>query len=332
MQPVDVLSGIERGQQRLRAGIVVGIVERLHRDLQQHLMTAGARTRDLTLEIAAIGRERERHCARQLADGVIGGAGADAEPADHDRDARRVRLAGDGPDGAGEDVGRPRAVLRHLRQQAMARGLAHALVERGELGFGSGGLGVARAGHHDVLALAAGAVDDGDGLAAGWRRAAACCASLAAAAALAPGIGRGGGLLGRLAGIRASVGGHDRHRLAAEGIVGEHRPAREHGDGEPQQTGNDRRAPRAAAPRSAASRPGSVRAGRSGHPPRCWPSRIIRQRLASTVVNSSFTREPVVPKKQWGGPRPPRCDSMKPVALSSARWWTWDSAGRPSSS
>ena len=63
-------SADERRQQRLRAGIVVGIVERLHRHLQQNLVADAARARDEAVEVGAIGRERERHRARQLAEGI----------------------------------------------------------------------------------------------------------------------------------------------------------------------------------------------------------------------------------------------------------------------
>ena len=42
LQPIDVLLGGERRQQGLRARIVVGVIERLHRHLQQHLVALRA--------------------------------------------------------------------------------------------------------------------------------------------------------------------------------------------------------------------------------------------------------------------------------------------------
>ena len=60
-------SAVKRGEQRLRAGIVVRIVERLHADLQQHLVAFAARARDPALEIGAVGREREGHGAGSFA-------------------------------------------------------------------------------------------------------------------------------------------------------------------------------------------------------------------------------------------------------------------------
>ena len=43
VQAVEILLGVERREQGLRAGIVVGIVERLHRNLQQDLVALRAR-------------------------------------------------------------------------------------------------------------------------------------------------------------------------------------------------------------------------------------------------------------------------------------------------
>jgi len=56
---VDVLLGRERGQQGLRPRIVVGIVERLHRQLQQDLVAFAARARRQALEVASVRRQRE---------------------------------------------------------------------------------------------------------------------------------------------------------------------------------------------------------------------------------------------------------------------------------
>ncbi len=185
MQAVEVLRGVDRGQQRVRSRIVVGIVERLHRNLQHHLVAGLARACDLALEVAAIGREGERDRARQLAQRVGGGVRADAQPADHDRDARSVALAvgaiaAIGLDRTREGLRRPRSVLRDLRQRAVARRFGQALVIGGAVGhfghlgrrhFGCHHLG--RPGcrrDHDVAPRAGAAVDDGDGLGAGGRR------------------------------------------------------------------------------------------------------------------------------------------------------------------
>ena len=97
VQAVDVLAGLERGEQRLRARIVVGIVERLHRHLQQDLVAFAARASGICSEIAAVGREGERHRSRQLAERVGGAARADAEPADHDRDRAAHSACRDAP-------------------------------------------------------------------------------------------------------------------------------------------------------------------------------------------------------------------------------------------
>jgi hypothetical protein len=80
----------------LRAGIVVRIVERLHRRLQQNLVAGAARAPGKMIDVVAIRHKGKRHRAGQLADGVIADAGADAKPADDERDARRVGLAGNG--------------------------------------------------------------------------------------------------------------------------------------------------------------------------------------------------------------------------------------------
>jgi hypothetical protein len=70
--------------------IVVGKVERLHADLQQHFAAFAARARDPTFEVGAVGRERHGDLGRQLRQRLGGAVRSDAEPLDHDRDARRV--------------------------------------------------------------------------------------------------------------------------------------------------------------------------------------------------------------------------------------------------
>ena len=64
VQPVEILLGRKRREQGLRAGIVVGIVERLHRNLQQDLVALRARPLGQLGGIGAIGRKRQRHRRR----------------------------------------------------------------------------------------------------------------------------------------------------------------------------------------------------------------------------------------------------------------------------
>ena len=74
MQPVDILLGRERGQQRLRAGIVVGIVERLHRRLQQHFVIFRARA------LAPACRDRRHRARTRSVTGAGNFASASAVP------------------------------------------------------------------------------------------------------------------------------------------------------------------------------------------------------------------------------------------------------------
>ena len=90
VQAVEILLGPERGEQGLRAGIVVGIIERLHRNLQQDLVALRARPLGQFAGVGAVGRERQRHRGRQFHDGVGGLGGADAEAADDDGDHRHL--------------------------------------------------------------------------------------------------------------------------------------------------------------------------------------------------------------------------------------------------
>jgi hypothetical protein len=94
LQAVDVLRAGQRGQQGLRSGVVVGIIERLHRRLQQQLVAAGAGVGRDGDEVGAVGRERQRHRRRQGVDRLVGRRRADAEAADDQRDARRIDPAG----------------------------------------------------------------------------------------------------------------------------------------------------------------------------------------------------------------------------------------------
>ena len=227
MQAVDVLLGRERGKQRLRAGIVVGIIERLHRNLQQHFVIFSTRALRQLFEIGAVGRQRECHRRRQFGERIGGAGGADAEPADHDGDARRVFFVW-------RQLARMRierrwayAIRSDLRDRTMPCGFQQFLVERR---FRRSPARIA--GNDHLLALAARAIDDGDRLAAGrWgyrlgcrggrcrrigRRAGRAVVAgmlLAVAVAVLLGLAR-----------RRRLGGDHRYRLAAQRIIDEDRP------------------------------------------------------------------------------------------------------------
>ena len=120
---------------------------------------------------------------------------------------------------------RARAVARDLRDAAVRRHFQQPPVDRR--------LRPVNARNHHLVVLAAGAVDDGDGLQPGGGagvdrafgrdrrdcnvRAARRCVMLAAVAAA-----------GRVLAVERRPGGDHRHRLAAERIVGEQRPAHRH--------------------------------------------------------------------------------------------------------
>ncbi len=173
-QAIEVLFRGKRRQQRLRTRIVVGIIERLHWNLQQQfmLLRAGA-FRELG-RIRAVRRECQRHCRRQLDNGVGGLRGADAQSLDHDRDAGGLG----GPGAVGVAAGgigaeRLQAVGDH-GDHAVARTFQEAWIDsasdrrRGGLAIGTiAGVGAAT-GHDHIMPRAAGAIDDGDGLLAGW--------------------------------------------------------------------------------------------------------------------------------------------------------------------
>ena len=167
MQPLEVLVGIERCQQGLRPRIVVRIVEGLHRHLQQHLVPAVARPRRQTLEIGPVGREPEGHRARKLGERIAGAERADPEPGHHDGDPRRVRPIRHRLDGLREGIGRAGAVRGDPRDRAALGSLHEALVGDRLAGAFVGAL----ARDHHLLALAVAAVDDGDHVGGGGRRA-----------------------------------------------------------------------------------------------------------------------------------------------------------------
>jgi hypothetical protein len=121
-QRIEVVGVGSAGQQRVRAGIVGGIGEGLHRRLQQDLVAGFARRRRFALEVVAVGGEAERDGRRQPRDRVGGAGGVEAEAADQERHPRRVGPElGGGEDRPRVDLGGARAVGADARQQAEAR-------------------------------------------------------------------------------------------------------------------------------------------------------------------------------------------------------------------
>ena len=121
MQPVDVLLRLGGHDQRMRARIVVRIIERLHRDLKHDLVASLARARDEALQADPIGREGEGHGRGQLGDGVRGHVLAEAKPADQDGHARgRTRPARQRAGRTGVDDRRPGPVGADFREQRRA--------------------------------------------------------------------------------------------------------------------------------------------------------------------------------------------------------------------
>ncbi len=142
----------------------------------------------------------------------------------------RVGLACGRLDGTRKGFRWPGAVGRDLRQRAVPRWLGEALFRRC-------GVAIAAAEDHDIAAAAAGAVDDGDGLGSwcGCRLAGTCGSTIG----WCSGQGFGGLRLGHGVGGRGC--GCDRHRFAAQRIVDQHRPAREHRKRKPEHGGGYRR-------------------------------------------------------------------------------------------
>ena len=132
MQIVEVFGFWQPAEQGVRSWIVGGIVERLHRSLQQRFVTGLARPVSVALDIGAIGRKPQRYGGRQPGDRVGGAALAEAEAADHQRDARRAGAQrGRQQRRPGVNLRRPGAVGADARQQTVFRSLDQALVGRG---------------------------------------------------------------------------------------------------------------------------------------------------------------------------------------------------------
>ena len=116
MQAFDILAGIGCGQQGLRTGVVVGIVERLHRHLQQQFVAGLAGAAASVVDIGRVGNEREGHRSRQARHRQRRAGGADAEAGEDDRDARCVRI-GVFADRLGVKLQRTLAVRRDARER-----------------------------------------------------------------------------------------------------------------------------------------------------------------------------------------------------------------------
>ena len=123
LQPLHVLLGRQRGEERMRARIHVGIVVGLERDLQQHLMAVGAGPRHPVLEAAPIGPVGDADRRRQALDHVARG------PSGRPRPVTRMATRG-GASGGGRGrvargprihVDRTPSVCRHLRQRPVLR-------------------------------------------------------------------------------------------------------------------------------------------------------------------------------------------------------------------
>src|SRR5262249_37283952 len=132
IEPFKILFGGERGQKRLGAGIVVRIVEGLHRRLQQYFVTGAARAPGKMIDVVAVRHEGKRDGAGQLADGLIADRGADAEAADDERNAWRVGLAGNRLHRLRISLRRAHAVAGDFRNGPLRGRLDQFLVVRGE--------------------------------------------------------------------------------------------------------------------------------------------------------------------------------------------------------
>ena len=233
VQPIEILLGAERREQGLRAGVVVGIVERLHRNLQQDLVALRARPLGQFGGIRAVGRKRQRHRGRQLHDGVGGLGRADPKAADDDRHHGHFgRLGAVGFGGVDRERLQP---VRDHGDHAVAGFFQQALIHPGHHGGRGVGLGLVGgvAADHDVLALAAGAVDDGDGLLLGGRGLPGC-----GFGAGLGGAGSGhGGFLALVRGAAGRAKRDARDRLAAQRIVAEDGEAGEDSQKQAQQNG-----------------------------------------------------------------------------------------------
>ena len=288
-----------------------------------------ARARDHAFQVVAIRQEGQRHALRQLGDGVGGVGGAGAEPADHQRDTRCVRLAGQRLHLARECVGRPRSVGSDARNRAVARDFGEALIGRSRCRrrcrrrCGRHRTGGA-AGDDHVLALAARSIDDGDRGAVG--RCAGCGRDCVRSVIAVRAFGlvrrfRIGGLARCRVGTQ--IGRDDAERLAAERVVEHHRGDREGARGAGQQAGerlrDQGRHLAALTPRPKAAERNIQIINRH----RRDPFESYRDASAK-VVNRSFTVTADVgcriSKNKTGRPKPPRLIAESRTV--SSPWWS----------
>ncbi len=116
-QPLQALGGflgLAVGHQSVGAGIVVGIVLRLHRRFEQHLVAGGPGHVNPALQAVGIGHERQGDLGRQVGDRLARGLGVEAEAAD-DQGHLRLAVAGEG---TGVGLERHAAVGTNHRQHA----------------------------------------------------------------------------------------------------------------------------------------------------------------------------------------------------------------------
>ena len=285
VQPINVLLRGKRREQRLWARIVVGIIKRLHRHLEQDFVARGARTSSQP-GIVAVGHESEGHGAGQLGDRLGGVFGADPKAFDDEGHPDSVRFARDGRHGLGEGVCRPHAVRGDFRQRPKRR---HFEEFRIDFGAQRRRRTAARGWNHHFLVGASRTVDDIDRGRSGRDRLLA--------------LGRGGRASVRtiipagLAGCERLDDSHglvflaarglcwrsglrldrnDRHWLAAERVVAHDRPDDKNREEKRQHPGNDL---------------GDGEADGARRFLRCWPSGALKSSVAIALPRGSLTRE-----------------------------------------
>src|SRR5579872_2959589 len=322
VQPINVLLRGKRREQRLWARIVVGIIKRLHRHLEQDFVARGARTSSQP-GIAAVGHESKGYRAWQLGDRLGGVFSADPKAFDDEGNPDSVRFAGDGRHRLGEGVCRPHAVRSDFRQRSKRRHF-----EEFRIDFGTRRLRRTAAGgrNHHFLAGARRTVDDIDRGRSGRDRLLALgCGGRASARTIRPaglaGCGRFGDSHGlvflaarglcRRSGLRLDR--NDRHWLAAERVVAHDRPDDKNREEKRQHPGNDlgdgEADGGAALPAVLAQRGAQII---RRHRPSSWiaHARITEQSLSRRPNSKPVRTIPYVPraprwilaaKKIWGG-------------------------------
>ena len=117
-QAVEVLFRRQRREQRPWPRVARRVVQRLHRQVDQHLMANGAGQPDPVLQVLRIGLEGQRDLARQVADGRLCRRAGQAERTNDDGDAWAPVA---GIERAGVDAPRLAAVGADARQRSQRR-------------------------------------------------------------------------------------------------------------------------------------------------------------------------------------------------------------------